>query len=79
MADQPPPYSGIFENQQPYRFDNSAPVNTNTSNMNQSANVANGFINPNDPSKIYVSAPSAPGYEDAPPPSYTDSMNKKKE
>ena len=71
MYDQPPPYAGIFQDQQQRQtqFDSRQRVN----------HVSNGFVDPNDPSKIYVSAPSAPQMEDAPPPSYTESLNKKKE
>jgi hypothetical protein len=47
MYDQPPPYSGIFQPQEQHlnRFD-------------EKSRVTNGFIDPNDPSKVYV--PSAP-------------------
>jgi len=64
MYDQPPPYTGIFENENLNKFD-------------EKRKVQNGFVNPNDPGKIYVSAPAPP--EEAPP-SYQDSLqNKKKE
>lgn len=68
MYEQPPPYSGIFqENQQSeHKFDVRQRVN----------NVQSGFINPNDPSKVYVSA-SAPKLPDEAPPSYSESTKKK--
>lgn len=66
MYDQPPPYAGIYQD-----------VNTNKFDERQKVpNVQNGFVNPNDPSKIYYA--SAP-QENAPPPSYHESLNKKKE
>lgn len=53
MYDQPPPYTGIFEQTQTqtHSFDQQNRVQTST-------NVANGFVDPKDPSKVYV--PSAP-------------------
>lgn len=44
MYEQPPPYSGIFQDENLNKFD-------------EKQKVQNGFVNPNDPSKIYVSAP----------------------
>ncbi len=50
MYDTPPPYSGIYSNQQQtHQFDSRDRVN----------NVSHGYVNPNDPSKVYVTA-SAP-------------------
>lgn len=66
MYDQPPPYSGIY---------NSNDQKFNTFDEKQRvSNVSQGFVSPNDPSKVYV--PSAPQDEDLPP-SYTDSQSKK--
>jgi hypothetical protein len=50
MYDQPPPYSGIFDqkDQKTNSFDERHRVQ----------NVTNGFVSQNDPSKVYV--PSAP-------------------
>ena len=51
MYDTPPPYSGIFPNPQ---------QQTNTFEArNRAPNVSHGYVNPNDPSKVYV-ASSAP-------------------
>ena len=48
MYDTPPPYAGINSNQQQaHQFDARNRVN----------NVSHGYANPNDPSKVYVSAP----------------------
>ena len=48
--DQPPPYSGIYESNQQYQF-------------NERDRVTNGFVDPKDPSKVYVaSAPPQPVY-----------------
>lgn len=44
MYDAPPPYSGIFEQNDSYKFPQQ--------------NVSNGFVDPKDPSKAYI--PSAP-------------------
>ena len=62
MYDQPPPYSGIFQpkEQQTNTFDEKQRVSY----------VTNGFMNPNDPSKVYV--PSAPAVNVHPPSSSTD-------
>ena len=50
MYDTPPPYAGIYPNQQQqYQFDV----------RNRTQNVSHGYVNPNDPSKVYV-ASSAP-------------------
>jgi hypothetical protein len=71
MYDHPPPYSGIFQGQQQtqYKFDEHHRVNQ----------VSSGFVNPNDPSKVYVAAqpPSAPSQPDEAPPSYSESQKKK--
>jgi len=66
MYDEPPPYSGIFgqEEQKMNSFDEKQRV----------SNVTNGFVNPSDPSKVYV--PSAPQEDELP--SYADSQTKKK-
>lgn len=66
MYEQPPPYSGIFDQneQKMNSFDERQRV----------SNVTDGFVNPSDPSKVYV--PSAPQEEDLP--SYADSQTKKK-
>jgi len=67
MYDQPPPYGGIYPE-----------VNTNKFDERQKVpNVQNGFVNPNDPSKIYYASAQQ---EDplAPPPSYQESLDKKK-
>ncbi len=64
MYDQPPPYTGIYEQPPPqYKFDEKSRV----------SNVNSGFVDPNDPSKVYVA--SAPGDE---PPAYNDDSIKKK-
>jgi len=63
MYDQPPPYNGIFPSTQTFSFEDRN-------------RVANGYVNPNDPSKTYVA--SAP-YPDEKPPSYNESVNKKKD
>lgn len=66
MYDQPPPYSGIFDQkeQKTNSFDERHRVQ----------NVTNGFVSQNDPSKVYV--PSAPQNEEDLP-SYSDSQSKK--
>lgn len=66
MYDDPPPYNGIF-NQKDQHMNNFEV-------RNRVSNVSSGFVNPSDPSKVYV--PSAPGDDDQPP-SYSDSQNKK--
>jgi len=63
MYEQPPPYTGIFKEQ------------PNTYQFDVRQRVANGFVDPNDPNKVYM--PSAPS--DEKPPSYDDSIHKKKE
>lgn len=60
MYDAPPPYSGIFQDQKTHTFD-------------QNTRVTNGFVNPNDPNKVYL--PTAP-YPDEAPPSYENSKKK---
>jgi hypothetical protein len=62
MYDSPPPYSGIFPQQKQNEFD-----------VRQ--RVSHGYVNPNDPSKVYVAA-SAPANDEVPPPSYNDSKKK---
>lgn len=64
MYDEPPPYNGIFEQKD---------QKTNTFDVRQ--RVATGFVNPSDPSKVYVA--SAPAEDDLP--TYHDSQNKKKD
>lgn len=45
MYEQPPPYTGIFQDEGNLnKFDEKQKV----------SNVQNGFVNPNDPNKIYV-------------------------
>jgi hypothetical protein len=63
MYDQPPPYAGIYDQKD---------QKTNTFDIRQ--RVATGYVNPDDPSKVYV--PTAPQEEELPP-SYSDSQNKK--
>ena len=47
MYDTPPPYAGIFPNQQQtHQFEA----------RNRVTNVSNGYVNPNEPSKVYVAA-----------------------
>lgn len=48
MYDSPPPYSGIFEQNQAYNFGQAYP------------NVTNGFVDPKDPSKAYVASAPYP-------------------
>ncbi len=51
MTDAPPPYSGIFPNPETNKFDERTRV----------TNVSHGYVNPNDPSKVYVAtAPPMP-------------------
>ena len=92
MYDQPPPYVGIYKDQQANKFDARQRINQ--------VNVNQGFHNPDDPSKVYV--PSAPPavsfiydykrfffklfinvffvlFKSEAPPSYQDTVNKKKD
>lgn len=48
MYDEPPPYSGIYE---------AKDEKQNTFDVRQRVpNVTTGFVNPNDPSKVYVAS-----------------------
>jgi len=84
--DAPPPYAGIYDpaaqqQHQSHKFDERTRVN----NSNPNNNIQSGYMNPSDPSKVYVSAPPQPAEQsssaqgmDAPPPSYFDNAAKKK-
>jgi hypothetical protein len=50
MFDQPPPYAGVYDNQQPFKFDEKSKL----------ANVSTGFVDPANPNKVYVANASAP-------------------
>jgi len=67
MYEQPPPYSGIFQQPELNKFDESKRMPTT---------AANGFVDPKNPNKVYVA--SAPGENEAPP-SYNESITKKKD
>ncbi len=64
MYDEPPPYNGIYDQKE---------QKTNEFDVRQ--RVTTGFVNPSDPSKVYVA--TAPQEDDLP--SYNDSQNKKKD
>jgi len=63
MYDEPPPYTGIYD-----------PKDQKTNTFDIRQRVSTGYVNPDDPSKVYV--PTAPQSEELPP-SYSDSQNKK--
>jgi WW domain-binding protein 2 len=67
MYDTPPPYTGIFQDPQMHQFD-------------QRTRVVDGYVDPNNPNKMYVGASAPPPAQNEAPPSYNESLlNKKKE
>jgi hypothetical protein len=50
MFDQPPPYAGVYENQEQFKFDEKSRL----------GHVSTGFVDPSNPNKVYVANASAP-------------------
>ena len=70
MFDQPPPYAGIFPQPQTHSFDEKTRVGSTA--------TTNGYVNSNDPNKMYVVSTASAPPPDELPPSYTESTANKK-
>ena len=72
MYDQPPPYAGIFPAPPPtHSFDERSRV--------ASGAETTGYVDPNKSDKMYVVSSAPPHPQDELPPSYSESINKKKD